>query len=233
MKRYVIVLVAVLWLLASMSGCSAGDQVNNQGDCTINTTSSLDREPVLTVTEEVWEQTFCKEGLISLLANYTVTNQLNEGRWDTCVTPGRVSRLAKNNSDELLAGAILTNGDNGVIQFTFNKETGWEQGIYDETDTVEQYVEEITQELIDTFQRLSGQFGNAVWNEDQAAYVVDIEIPYSGPSLAEPSLEVSTVMVCEVFFIDGRLSKINMINGESVSVVHSFGTTPIPQLPAV
>lgn len=233
MKRYLIFLGFVLFVVVSFSGCGEVDSLKNQSDVTTSTTSSTDNQPVLTVNEKIWEQTFSEEGLVSLLENYTVTNLLDEGRWDTSVTPSRVSRLAKNNTDELVAGAILANGDNGVIQFIFNKETGWEQGIYDETDTVEQYVEEITQELIETLQVLSGKFGNAVWDEEQSAYIIDVEIPYDGPSLADPSLETPTVLILEIFFIDGSLSKVNIINGESISVVHSFGTTPIPQLPDV
>ena len=233
MKRYLIFLVFVLFVVVSFSGCGEAESLKNQSDVTTSTTSSTDNQPVLTVNEKIWEQTLSEEGLVSLLENYTVTNLLDEGRWDTSVTPSRASRLAKDHPDELVAGAILANGDNGVIQFIFNKETGWEQGIYDETDTVEQYVEEITQELIETLQVLSGKFGNAVWDEEQSAYIIDVEIPYDGPSLADPSLETPTVLILEIFFIDGSLSKVNIINGESISVVHSFGTTPIPQLPDV
>lgn len=231
MKRYLLSLVAVLLVLVSFSGCGEVDPLKDQSEVTTSTTSSTDNQPVLTVNEEIWEQTFSENGLVTLLENYTVTNLLDEGYWDTSVTPGRVSRLSKNNMDELVAGAILANGDNCVIQYIFNKETGWEQGIYDETDTVEQYVQEITLELIETLQMLSGEFGNAVWDETQSAYVIDVEIPYDGPALEDSSLETSTVQTFEIFFIDGSLTKVNTINGESLSVIHSFGTTPIPQLP--
>lgn len=231
MKRYFVFFASALLVLVSFSGCGEVDRLGNQSDVTTSATSSTDNQPVLIVSQEIWEQTFSEDGLVALLENYTVTNLLDEGHWDTAVTPTRVSRLSKSDADELRAGAILANGDNCVIQFIFNKETGWKQGIYDETDTVEQYVEEITQEMIQTLQVLSGKFENVVWDDKQCAYVIDIEIPYNGPSLADPSLETTTLRTFEVFFIDGNLSKINIIEGESLSVVHSFGSTPIPQLP--
>jgi len=231
MKRSLLFLLSLVFILASLSGCGEENLPNNSADGTTSTTTLTDAQPVLTVNEEIWERTFCKEGLEHLLENYTVTNLLAEGQWDTCVTPSRVSRLAKNNADELMAGAILANGQDGVIQYVFRTETGWTQGTYDETDTVEEYVKEITQGLAETLQALSGEFENASWDEEQSAYVIDIEIPYNGPALADPSQEQSTVLTFEVFFADERLTKVNVIDGESRSVVHSFGTTPIPQLP--
>lgn len=233
MKRYFVFLVSVLLVLVSFLGCGEVDQLENQSDATTSTTLSTDNQPVLIVNQKIWEQTFSEDGLVALLENYTVTNLFDEGYWDTSVTPTRVSRLSKSDADELRAGAILANGENCVIQFTFNQETGWEQGIYDETDTVEQYVELITKEMIEILQVLSGKFENVVWDEKQCAYVIDIEIPYSGKSLADPSLETPTLRTFEIFFMDGNVSKINIIEGESLSVVHNFGNTPIPQLPNV
>ena len=121
MKKYLIVLVSLLFVLASFSGCGDVASVDEHPDATISTTLPADVQPALTVTQEIWKQTFSEEGLATLLENYTVTNVLAESYWDTAVTPSRVSRLAKDNTDALLAGAILANGDNGVIQFVFHK----------------------------------------------------------------------------------------------------------------
>lgn len=147
------------------------------------------------------------------------------------MTSSRISRLSKTEAGELRAGGILANGDNGVIQFIFKKDIGWEQGVFGETDTVEHYVEVITDEMIERIQILSDKFESAVWDEEKSAYTVYAEIPYSGPAMADPSLETPTVLKFEVFFVNENLSKLNIIQGDSISIVHSFGTTPIPQLP--
>lgn len=233
MKRCFMFLIAVVCVIVSLSGCGKVNPPINQTDATTNTTSPTDKQPVLDVNQEIWDRTFNKDGLTVLLNNYTVTNLLDEGYWETAVTLSRVSRLSITDAGELRAGGILADGDIGVIQFTFNKDTGWEQGVYDEVDTVKQYVEEITQDMIETLQVLSGKFESAVWDEQQSAYIIDVEIPYSGPSMEDPSLETPTMLKFEVFFVDGYLSKVNIIEGTSKSVVHSFGTTPIPQLPEI
>lgn len=233
MKRCFMFLIAVVCVIVSLSGCGKVNPPVNQTDATTNTTSPTDKQPVLDVNQEIWDRTFNKDGLTVLLNNYTVTNLLDEGYWETAVTLSRVSRLSISDAGELRAGIILTDGDIGVIQFNFNKDTGWEQGVYDEVDTVKQLVEAITQDMIETLQVLSGKFESAVWDEQQSAYIIDVEIPYSGPSMEDPSLETPKMMKFEVFFEDGSLSKVNIIAGTSKSVVHSFGTTPIPQLPEI
>ncbi len=233
MKRYSVLFVFLLVAVVLFSGCKA-ETPTEQSKEPSSTPSDAEEVPVLTVDQAVWEETFGEEGLLSLLENYTVTNSLAEGgRWETSVTPSRVSRLAKTDADELVAGAVLANGDEGVIQFTYGAETGWEQGVYDETDTVEQYVEGITNELKETLQVLFSEYENAAWDEARSCYVADVEIPYSGPSLVDPSEEKPTAMTFEVFFTDGALSKVNIIVNDSLSVVHSFGTTPVPELPSV
>lgn len=214
-------------MIVSLSGCGKTGQPINQTDTTTN------KQPVLEVNQEIWDQTFNKDNLTALLNSYTVRNLLDEGYWETAVTSSRVSRLSMTDAGELRAGAILADGDTGVIQFTFNKDTGWQQGAYDETDTVKRYVQEITQDMTETLQALTGKYESAVWDEQQSAYIIDVEIPYNGPSLADPSLETPTMLKFEVFFVDGVLSKVNIIQGTSKSVVHSFGTTPIPQLPEI
>lgn len=233
MKRYFIIWASLIFMLVSFAGCDQSAPLKKQSDAAVSTASPEDSSPVLTVNEAIWDQTFGEDGLAALLGSYTVTNLFDEGYWDTCVTPDRVSRLSKNNADELVAGGILANGDNCVVQYIFRQETGWEQGVYDETDTVEEYVEGTTRELIEILQVLSGKFEDAIWDEEQSAYIVSAEIPYSGPSLADPSQEKPTELVFEVFFADGKLSKVNVIEGESRSSIHSFGTTPVPQLPEV
>lgn len=233
MKRCFMFLIAVVCVIVSLSGCGKVNPPVNQTDATTNTTSPTDKQPVLDVNQEIWDRTFNKDGLTVLLNNYTVTNLLDEGYWETAVTLSRVSRLSITDAGELRAGIILADGDIGVIQFNFNKDTGWEQVVDDEFDTVKQFVEKITQDMIETLQVLSGKFESAVWDEQQSAYIIDVEIPYSGPSMEDPSLETPKMMKFEVFFEDGSLSKVNIIAGTSKSVVHSFGTTPIPQLPEI
>lgn len=233
MKRCFMFLIAVVCVIVSLSGCGKVNPPINQTDATTNTTSPTDKQPVLDVNQEIWDRTFNKDGLTVLLNNYTVTNLLDEGYWETAVTLSRVSRLSITDAGELRAGIILADGDIGVIQFNFNKDTGWEQVVDDEFDTVKQFVEKITQDMIETLQVLSGKFESAVWDEQQSAYIIDVEIPYSGPSMEDPSLETPKMMKFEVFFEDGSLSKVNIIAGTSKSVVHSFGTTPIPQLPEI
>ena len=233
MKRYIIFLLIFIFLLGSLAGCGTQIPATDPTDATVGSVPPSDDEPVYNVNQKVWDRTFSEDGLVSLLESYTVTNLLEGGSWETAVTSSRVSRLSKTNEGELVAGAILANGDNGVIQFTYSKDTGWEQGEYGETDTVEQYVTEITQSLIEDLQVLSGQFESASWDEQQAAYIVEVEIPYDGPSLADPSLETPTLRTFEVFFVNGKLSKINVMEGQSKAVVHSFGTTPIPELPEI
>lgn len=233
MKRCFMFLIAVVCVIVSLSGCGKVNPPVNQTDATTNTTSPTDKQPVLDVNQEIWDRTFNKDGLTVLLNNYTVTNLLDEGYVETAVTLSRLSRLIISDAGELRAGGILADGDIGVIQFTFHKDTGWEQGVYDEVDTVKQLVEAITQDMIETLQVLSGKFESAVWDEQQSAYIIDVEIPYSGPSMEDPSLETPKMMKFEVFFEDGSLSKVNIIAGTSKSVVHSFGTTPIPQLPEI
>lgn len=233
MKRYFMFLIAVACVIVSLSGCGKANPSNNPADLTTNTTSPTYKQPVLDVNQEIWDRTFNKDGLTVLLNNYTVRNLLDEGYWETAVTSSRVSRLSMTNDGELRAGVILADGDTGVIQFAFNKDSGWQQGLYDETDTVKQYVEEITQDMIEILQVLSGKYESAAWDEQQSAYIIDVEIPYSGPSLQDPSLETPTMLKFEVFFADGVLSKVIIIQGTSKSVVHGFGTTPIPQLPEI
>ena len=233
MKRCFMFLIAVVCVIVSLSGCGKVNPPVNQTDATTNTTSPTDKQPVLDVNQEIWDRTFNKDGLTVLLNNDTVTNLIDVGYWETAVTLSRVSRLSITDAGELRAGIILADGDIGVIQFNFNKDTGWEQVVDDEFDTVKQFVEEITQDMIETLQVLSGKFESAVWDEQQSAYIIDVEIPYSGPSMEDPSLETPKMMKFEVFFEDGSLSKVNIIAGTSKSVVHSFGTTPIPQLPEI
>ena len=233
MKRFIHLFLSALMLLVFFTGCKDVDPMNDSQDTTVDTTTPTTTvaEPVLTVNEDTWVKTFSDEGLQVNFKNYTVTNYHSNGYWDTCVTPERASRISKNNSDEVVAGIILTNGDDCVLQYSYNKENGWEQGTYDETDKVELFISEITQDLTDPLSFLSGEFENAVWNEDQSCYVAEVIIPYDGPAMEDPTQETPEVLSFEVFFSDGNLTKINMINGESLTVIHSFGSTPVPELP--
>ncbi len=245
MKRYIFLLLSLIFALTSFSACKKNVVLEEQEDRptdSVALTEDNSEEPtvpvivtepqvVLTIDQETWDRCFSQEGLASLLESYTVTNVLAQSRWDTAVTPDRVSRLAYSDTEELLAGAILANGEGCVLQFIYSTETGWGQDVYGETDTVEEYVAEITRQLAEELQLLSGKFQEAVRDEATGGYKVEIEIPYAGPALVDPSQELPTVANFEVFFTDGEVTKINKIDGDALSVIHSFDCTPIPQLP--
>ncbi|MBR4308662.1 MAG: hypothetical protein IKT58_03605 [Oscillospiraceae bacterium] len=245
MKRYVILLLSLIFVFTSFSACKKvvvlEEQEFRPTDAVAVTEDSSEAptvpvivtepEAAAAVDREIWDRCFSQEGLASLTESYTVTNVPAEGRWDTAVTPDRVSRLSYSDAEELRAGVILANGEGCVLQFTYSAETGWQQDIYGETATVEEYVAEITRQLVEELELLSGKFQEAVLDEATGGYRVEVEIPYAGPALVDPSQELPTVANFEVFFTDGEVTKINKIDGEALSVIHSFGCTPIPQLP--
>ncbi len=228
-KSYFVAAVSAVLVIVMFAGCAKAGKTKTQSD----PGGVLPSVPVYEVDQAVWESTFSDIGLSRLLTSYTVTNSYDWGRWDTCVTADTFSRLSFTNEGELQAGAILANGEGVALQYSYSKQNGWIKGVYDEVDRVEEFVAFQTQDLIETLLLLSDEFGDAIWNAEEKAYAVNAQKPYSGPAMADSSQEKPTSLTFKVYFVDGVLLKVVIIEGENRTVIHSFGTTQPAQIPEV